>query len=89
MADPKTTNIVQRLNNLRQENENLKSQIETLNQQLLEAKIENSQLKDKYDRVKMARAYGWNNETKKNATDRITQMVREIDYCLALLKKIQ
>lgn len=81
--------IVQKLNDLKKENKDLKSQIEDLNKQLMDAKIEISRLEAQYNRVKTARAYGWNNETKKSATDKITQMVREIDYCLALLKKIQ
>lgn len=89
MPNSKTDPIIQSINDLTTENKNLKKEVESLKKQLENANKEIVHLKDSYDRVKMARAYGWNSETKKNAIARINRMVCEIDYCLALLKKIQ
>lgn len=55
---------------------------------LAKAETQIDDLKAKYDRLRLARAYGWNEEQKRVATDRITKLVREIDSCLALLKKM-
>jgi len=80
---------------LREQHEAALAEVERLRAELAEtrkalAAAENQidTLNAKYDRLKLARAYGWNEEQKRLATDRITKMVREIDSCLSLLKKM-
>lgn len=43
------------------------------------------ELEANYRRLKLAKAYGWNEESKRQATDTITKLVRDIDDCLAML----
>lgn len=80
---------------LREQHEAALKEIEYLRAKLTEthkalAAAENQidTLKAQYSRLKLARAYGWDEKQKRSATDRITKMVREIDSCLSLLKKM-
>ena len=52
----------------------------------LVSKIE--ELNTNYNRLKLAKAYGWNEKSKREADARIAQLVRDIDKCLGLLNEI-
>ena len=43
--------------------------------------------KANYERLQVAKAFGMSPESKKRADERIVQLVRDIEYCLALLKE--
>lgn len=64
-----------------------KAKIEELQAQVAELRTENAKLRSDYHRLKLAKAYAWNEESKRNATLRVNTIVREIDNCLAELKK--
>lgn len=70
------------------ENQRLSAELTETRKELAKAQNQIDTLKAKYDRLRLARAYGWNEEQKHVATDRITKLVREIDSCLSLLKKM-
>lgn len=70
------------------ENERLRTELSETRRALVSAQNQIDTLNAKYDRLKLARAYGWNEAQKRNATDRITKLVREIDNCLSLLRKM-
>lgn len=71
-----------------EENKRLKKELTDVRKALDKAENQIDDLNAKYDRLKLARAYGWNEEQKRAATARITKLVREIDSCLSLLKKM-
>ncbi|MCQ2343377.1 MAG: hypothetical protein MJ002_00430 [Paludibacteraceae bacterium] len=63
------------------------AKIEELQMKLAEIRSSNAKLKSDYERLKMARAYAWDEKSKRNATLRINNIVHEIDSCLALLRQ--
>lgn len=70
------------------ENQRLSQELNDTKKQLARAENQIDDLNAKYDRLRLAKAYGWNEEQKRIATDRITKLVREIDSCLSLMKKM-
>ena len=70
------------------ENQRLSSELSETRKKLARAENQIDDLNAKYDRLRLAKAYGWNQEQKRAATDRITKLVREMDSCLSLMKKM-
>lgn len=70
------------------ENQRLTKELSETQKALVRAESQIDDLNAKYDRLRLAKAYGWNEEQKRVAADRITKLVREIDSCLSLLKKM-
>lgn len=66
----------------------LESDNARLTGELEASRAETEEMKAKYERLKLARAYGWDEESKAGATKRISAIMREIDCCLALLRRI-
>lgn len=87
LMNGKGEQIISRIKALKEENDALHNKVESLEKELLDAKVEARQMEAKYERVKLARVYGWDQQSKNQAIARITVLVREIDYCLELLKK--
>lgn len=80
--------VRERYEALMAENQRIISELNETRRDLANAQNQIVDLNAKYDRLKLARAYGWNEEQKRLASDRITKLVREIDSCLSLLKKM-
>lgn len=72
---------------LEAENASLKAQIDELQQKYALIRHENGELRANYNRLKLAKAYGWDEKSKRAATLRINNIVHEIDSCLALLRQ--
>lgn len=70
------------------ENQRLNEELTEARKALARAENQIDDLNAKYDRLRLAKAYGWNEGQKRAATDRITKLVREIDSCLSLMKKM-
>lgn len=70
------------------ENQRLSQELNNTKKALARAENQIDDLNAKYDRLRLAKAYGWNGAQKRAATDRITKLVREIDSCLSLMKKM-
>lgn len=70
------------------DNQRLSNELSETRKSLAMAENQIDDLNAKYDRLRLAKAYGWNQEQKRAATDRITRLVREIDSCLSLMKKM-
>lgn len=87
LMNEKGEQIISRIKAMKEENDALRNEVENLKKELLDAKVEVKQMEAKYERVKLARVYGWDQQSKNQAIARITALVREIDYCLELLKK--
>lgn len=94
--DPVSVNIVEsqvielleRYKKLKEENVQLKRDLETALTNLDDAKSEIIKLQTNYNRLKLAKAYGWDEKSKREANLRISQLVRDIDKCLGLLNSI-
>lgn len=71
--------LILQYQDVKQENELLRQQVNTLKQDL-----ENSQ-KD-YANLKMARMIDISDQDMKDAKGRLSKLIREIDKCIALLK---
>lgn len=71
--------LILQYQDVKQENELLRQQVNTLKQDL-----ENSQ-KD-YANLKMARMIDISDQEMKDAKGRLSKLIREIDKCIALLK---
>jgi chromosome segregation ATPase len=72
---------------LRAENYELKSENEILRIRLQEEKEKIKELETKYERIKLSGALVGGNEDKSEARKKITDLVREIDRCVALLNR--
>ena len=83
----KLDDLFGRYSNLRTECRELKSANETLKAMLHEQDEKVKELEIKYDRVKLSGALLGEGENAVEAKRKITELVREIDRCVALLNR--
>lgn len=88
IVEAQVVQLLDRYKNLKDENAELKRDLEKTTADLDAAKLEIAELKAKYDRLKVAKAYGWDEKSKREADSRIRKLVRDIDKCLGLLNEI-
>lgn len=72
---------------LREENSQLKSDMQAKQKQLSEAAEQLSQLKTKYESLKMARTITAASVDVEIAKTKLSKLVREVDKCINLLNK--
>ena len=72
---------------LREENSDLKFQIEELRQSQDELEEANKIIKVKYDNLKMARIISVRQDDLRSAKNRLSKLVKEVDKCIALLNE--
>ncbi len=72
---------------LEEKNAHLEEQLSITHDQLMESHKQVVELRASYEALKMARMIGFSEEDKKKAHRRISNLVREIDSCLALLNE--
>ena len=80
--------LLEKFKKLKEENQKLKQDLEKQQQELAEANAKIVELNANYNRLKLAKAYGWDEKSKRQADARIAQLVRDIDKCLGLLNEI-
>lgn len=83
----KVKQIIAKHENLKQEKQQLRGKIESLEETINHLRQENSLLEQKYENVKMAKMLVASDDNNKDAKSRIQKLVREIDKCIALLNK--
>lgn len=85
--ESQVTELIAKYKETKQENILLKIQIVQYQEEMrrLEARVES--LQADYERLKLARAFGWNEASKRQANDRLSKLVRDIDRCLTLLNE--
>ena|SRR5660397_155339 len=83
----KLDELLDRYNNLRSEVTNLKNGNEVLKVILQEREEKMKELEIKYERVKLSGALLGEGENAFEAKKKITELVREIDRCVALLNR--
>jgi len=79
--------LFSRYNSLKSECSNLKNANEGLKFKLQEREARIKELEIKYDRVKLTGALLGDGENAAEARKKITELVREIDRCVALLNR--
>ena len=87
LLNRKIDELVNSYHNLKQESENLKSEKEALKVALLDRETVMKELEKKYERVKLFGALLGDGENAIEAKKKITELVREIDNCIALLDR--
>ena len=87
LLNRKIDDLVSRFNSLKAECENLNTAKETLTLVLHDREIEMKELEKKYERVKLSGALLGDGENAIEAKKKITELVREIDKCIALLDR--
>ena len=87
LLNRKIDELVNNYNNLKHECENLRTEKEALKSSLLDRETEMKELEKKYERVKLSGALLGDGENATEAKKKITELVREIDYCIALLDR--
>jgi predicted nucleic acid-binding Zn-ribbon protein len=87
LLNRKIDELVNSYNNLKSECENLKTEKEALKAVLHDRETEMKELEKKYDRVKLSGALLGDGENAVEAKKKITELVREIDKCIALLDR--
>jgi predicted nucleic acid-binding Zn-ribbon protein len=83
----KLDELIDRYNNLKQEVAELRKGNEELKSLLQERKERIKELEIKYERVKLSGALLGEGENAHEAKRKITELVREIDKCVALLNR--
>jgi predicted nucleic acid-binding Zn-ribbon protein len=83
----KLDELLERYNNLKGEITSLKNGNETLERMLHEREEKLKELEIKYERVKLSGALLGEGEHAHEAKKKITELVREIDKCVALLNR--
>jgi chromosome segregation ATPase len=73
---------------LQGENRQLKQDLAKQEKELAEANAKIVELNANYNRLKLAKMYGWDEKSKRQADAKIAQLVRDIDKCLGLLNEI-
>jgi predicted nucleic acid-binding Zn-ribbon protein len=87
LLNRKIDELVNSYSSLKHECENLKTEKEALKTVLLDRETEMKELEKKYERVKLAGALAGDGENAIEAKKKITELVREIDNCIALLNR--
>ena len=83
----KLDELLNRYNNQRSELTDLKTGNEVLKAMLQEREVKIKELEIKYERVKLSGALLGEGENALEAKKKITELVREIDRCVALLNR--
>jgi chromosome segregation ATPase len=87
LLNKKIDELVNSYGNLKQECENLKTEKEALKTVLQDRETEMKELEKKYERVKLAGSLAGEGENASEAKKKISELVREIDNCIALLNR--
>ena len=77
--------LISRHNDLKDENKQLLSQLESTGNELVEVRKENEMLVEKYENLKLAKVFSASDGDKQDAKQMINKVVREIDKCIAQL----
>jgi len=83
----KLRKLISEYESLRDQNEQLKTELERKQEDLMQAHQQILEIRSSYDRLRVARNLGETDEERVESKRRINKIVREIDKCLALLNE--
>lgn len=78
--------LIEKYHALQKENEDLVALVDEKEQAIKELEQQNKGLQQRYDNLKLARMLEISDDDMKNAKQRLSKLVREVDKCIALLK---
>ncbi len=81
----KLRKLISEYESLREQNVQLKTALERKQEDLMQAHQQILEVRNSYDRLRVAQNLGVTDEERVESKRRITKIVREIDKCLALL----
>ncbi len=87
LLNKKLEELFERYNDLRTKNRELKNENEVLERYLQERDEKLKELEIKYERIKISGALMGEGESAVEAKQKINELVREIDRCVALLNR--
>jgi chromosome segregation ATPase len=87
LLNRKIDELVNSYGNLKLECENLKTEKEAIKSVLQDRETEMKELEKKYEQIKITGALLGDGEYATEAKKKITELVREIDNCIALLNR--
>lgn len=87
LLNKKIEELFQKYNDLRTKNRDLTKEIDTLKRYLQERDDKVKELEIKYERIKISGALMGDGEGAIEAKQKINELVREIDRCVALLNR--
>jgi chromosome segregation ATPase len=87
LLNKKLEELFERYNNLRTKNVELKNENESIKHSLQERNNKIKELETKYERIKISGALMGESENAIEAKNKINELVREIDRCVALLNR--
>ena len=87
LLNKKLEELFERYNGLRTKNKELKNENEVLNRYLQESDEKLKDLEIKYERIKISGALMGEGESAVAVKQKINELVREIDRCVALLNR--
>lgn len=85
--ETKLRKLISEYESLREQNEQLKAALERKQEDLMHAQQQFLEIRNNYDRLRVARNLGVTEEERVESKRRINKIVREIDKCLALLNE--
>lgn len=83
--ETKLRKLISEYESLREQNEQLKAALDRKQEDLMQAHQQFLEVRNNYDRLRVARNLGVTEEERVESKRRINKIVREIDKCLALL----
>ncbi len=86
LLETRVRQLILRNKELRQQNAQLWQQVTEDDAQIQDLKEQNKQLRTQYADLKTARMLQLSDNDTRNARQRMTRLVREIDKCIAILK---
>jgi len=81
----KLRKLISEYESLREQNVELKAALERKQEDLMQAHQQFLEIRNNYDRLRVARNLGTSEEERVESKRRINKIVREIDKCIALL----
>jgi predicted nucleic acid-binding Zn-ribbon protein len=87
LLNRKLDELLTKYNNLRTEYADIRKRNEALKTVIQEREARNKELEIKYERIKLSGALLGEGENGAEARKKITELVREIDKCVALLNR--
>ena len=85
--EDKVRQLIRLYNSLKAENKNLKQQLSEKEEALQAANNTISEITTQYDNLKIARVVSIKQGEVKNAKQKLSKLVREVDRCIALLNE--
>ena len=87
--ETRTRQLIMQQEKLREEQKELRLQLQQKDEEILNLQIQNEELKQQYSHLKMAKYIDMADNDVKDMRGRIRTMVRDIDRCISMLKVTQ